>query len=56
MMVLFSDLLSGCDFNWSMQHLTSNQREKDLADEEIPKKDAPHRSREGDDVGQLAAG
>jgi len=31
-----SDL--GCDFNRSMQHLTSNQREEDVADEETPKK------------------
>jgi hypothetical protein len=28
-----------------MQHLTSSQREEDVADEEIPKKASPYRSR-----------
>jgi hypothetical protein len=38
-----------------MQHLTSNEREEDVADEEIPKKASPYRSRENDDMESLAA-
>jgi hypothetical protein len=45
----------GCGFNWWMQHLSSNKREEDVADEEIPKKASPDRSGEGDDVEPLAA-
>jgi hypothetical protein len=36
-----------------MQHLTSNDREEDVADEEIPQKALPYRSRESDDVESL---
>jgi hypothetical protein len=49
-------LLLACDFNRSTQHLTSNQREEDVADEEIPTKASPDRSRKGDAVESLAAG
>jgi hypothetical protein len=45
-----------CGFNWSTQHLTSSQREEDVADEEISKKASPYRSRKGDVVESLAAG
>ena len=45
----------GCGFNRSMQHLTSSQREEDVADEEIPKEAAPYRSRESNDVESVAA-
>jgi hypothetical protein len=32
-----------------MQHLTSDSREEDVADEEIPKKTSPHRNGKIDD-------
>jgi IS30 family transposase len=35
-----------CGFNRSMQHLSSNKREEDVADEEIPKEDSLHRNRQ----------
>ena len=45
----------GCDFNRSMQHLVSKSREEDVADEEVPKEDSLHRSRQEHDVGPLPA-
>ncbi len=30
----------GCDFNRSMQHLVSKNREEDVADEEVPTEDS----------------
>lgn len=44
---------TGSGFNWSMQHLTSNQKEENVADEEIPKKASPYRGGEGYDVEPL---
>jgi len=34
----------GCDLNWSMQHLNSNYREEDVANE-VSDEDLLHRSR-----------
>ena len=44
----------GCDFNWSMQHLTPNMREEDVAYEEVSTEDLLHRSGQDIDVGALA--
>ena len=45
---------NGCDFNWSMQHLTPNMREEDVAYEEVSTEDLLHRSGQDIDVGALA--
>ena len=43
-----------CGLNRSMQHLTSNMREEDVAYEEVSTEDLLHRSRQSLDVGPLA--
>jgi hypothetical protein len=43
-----------CEFNRSMQHLTSKLRKEDVAYEEVQSKDLLHRSGKGVDVGSLA--
>jgi hypothetical protein len=48
--------LPACGFNRLMQHLTSDSREEDVADEKISKKTSPHRNGKIDDVGSLATG
>ena len=50
--VIYSEI--DCDFNRSMQHLVSKNREEDVADEEVPTEDSLHRSRQEHDVGSLA--
>ena len=44
-----------CGFNWSMQHLISNDREGDV-ENEATTKDLLHRRAKGVDVGSLAEG
>jgi len=43
---------SGCGFNWSLQHLISNDREEDVENEAAPK-DLLHRRTKGINVGSL---
>jgi hypothetical protein len=51
--VCFQTTASGCDFNRSMQHLSSSDRAEDVADE-AKTEDLLHTRTERADVGSLA--